>query len=224
MQKFFGAAFGLLLSGVAAQAGTIYSTNFDGALGSEWGGVTTQVDVGGYANYGFAGQFLQNTSTGNPASASTLTLSGLGARATLDFDLATIDSWDGSRDTGDAGIDWFNVAVNGVTVFSLSAAQAYTFGDEVFPAGTTDLVAMDDDFFGIWWQDGAFHVTLDLAGLSPTSTISFFSSGSGWQGGSDESWAIDNLTVAAVPLPATAPLVLMGLAGMAALRRRAKKA
>ncbi|PYF06548.1 putative secreted protein [Rhodobacter viridis] len=222
MKKILGAALGLLLSSAAAQATTLYSTNFDGALGAEWSGVTTQAAVGDYASYGFSGQFLQNSSAGNPASATTLTLSGLGSTATLSFDLATIDSWDGVANGAYYSDDWFNIAVNGVTVFSLSAAQAS--GAPSIPSGASSLVS-PYNFFGAGWADGAFHVSVNLSGLTPTSTISFFSSGSGWQGGGDESWALDNLSVdgtAPVPLPATAPLLLMGVAGLAALRRRAK--
>lgn len=222
MKKILGAALGLLLSGAAAQAATIYSTNFDGALGSEWGGVTTQAAVGGYASYGFSGQFLQNTTAYAPQ-ATTLTLSGLGSTATLSFDLATIDSWDGWWDSGNAGGDWFNVAVNGFTVFSLSAAQAS--GEPWIPGNATAPIPRSN-FFGQGWNDGGFRVSIDLTGLTSDSTISFFSSGSGWQGSDDESWAIDNLTVtgdtAPVPLPASAPLLMMGVAGLAALRRRAK--
>ena len=56
--------------------------------------------------------------TGNPASKTTLTLTGLPSHTSLDLDfvLAILESWDG--EDGDHGPDHFNVSVDGNLVFS----------------------------------------------------------------------------------------------------------
>jgi len=233
MNKLLAAACGLMLSAAAAQAAPVYTNTFDAALGSEWTGVKTLAAVGGYSGYGFSGSFLNNTASGSTATPSTLTLGGFtaGQSAVLSFDLATIDSWDGSVNYGwNAGNDWFNVAVNGTTVFSLSAAQVSGFGNEVIPTSAMASSPAGINLYGnSGWADAAYKVSFTLTGLTETSQISFFASGTGWQGGSDESWAIDNLSVEAdaapppVPLPATAPLLLGGLAAAGAFLRRRKQ-
>ena len=56
-------------------------------------------------------------------------------------------------------------------------------------------------------------------------------SGSGWQGGTDESWAIDNLAIIAnadgqepgIPEPATLTFFGVGLLGLGYVRRRRRK-
>jgi hypothetical protein len=77
------------------------------------------------------------------------------------------------------------------------------------------------DFGGASWATFAHSAS--------TLTVEFRAAGSGWQGGSDESWGLDNFTVAAsgagapgVPEPATWAMMIGGfaLAG-AAMRRRA---
>jgi len=67
-----------------------------------------------------------------------------------------------------------------------------------------------------------------IAHSASTLQISFRASGSHWQGGSDESYALDNLTIryatsapgAAVPEPGSLLLMGLGLVGLLAGVRR----
>src|SRR5262245_42403317 len=123
----------------AAQAGVIYSNDFDAALGSEWSGVTGITGVQSFSTLGgFGGSMLRNDSTGNPATKSVLTLNGLASHSTvsLGFLLAVIDSWDGSG--GSFAPDLFTVRVGDgttmTTVFSASFAIAQHAGSYTGPS------------------------------------------------------------------------------------------
>jgi len=160
--------------------------------------------------------------------------------AELDFLLAIIDSWDG--DDTQFGPDFFNVTVDGTSIFSNTfsffGAQGYVPppGVRLTPlpygplAGSTGQNFLD--------ADSAYNMGLDptfsFAHTGSTLTIQWFASsvggsGQGWQGGADESWAIENLsvTVNAQPIPEPASLALFesGALGMiaAARRRRLRK-
>lgn len=230
MNKLATAALGLFLSVGTAQAATsVYTNTFDSALGSEWSGITTLTGVGGYGAYGFSGSFLQNTASGNPAAPSVLNLTGLAAHSTITvtFLFASIDSWDGFYSAYPQG-DYFNVLADGLVELQASPAQAS--GTASIPASMTQLVTSGVNIFGAGWADGGYSVSLTFSHVASSLTLTFYASGAGWQGGSDESWAIDNLAITsdasglpAVPLPATAPLLLGGLAAIGGLARRLRR-
>jgi hypothetical protein len=225
----------LLLVGQPSQSAAsliVFSTDFNSGSPPELSGVTTTVPVQGYATMpDFSGRFLRNATSGNPAAKTTLTLAGLPAHSTvnLDFLFAAIDSWDGSTPAGGtAWPDFFNVAVNGLTIFSrtfdnfLMTDQTYTgapltYGSERFYAG------------GSVWPDSAYDMGLEamfqnIPHTSSTLVVDWWAAGAGWQGGTDESWAIDNLTIAidatAVPEPTSLMLLATGLGVSVARRRR----
>lgn len=182
------------------QTSVFYDFNGEG-LPEEFSGITTTESVLGYQNYGFDGQFLRNPT--NPPQNSTLTLTNLPPHDTIDigFLLAAIDSWD-SDDGSCCTPDYFNVSVDGVTVFNSTHNNALGTNDYADENPEALLVLQQqlgwrNDNYG---NDSGYDLNKEsklkgIAHTSDTLTINFFASGSGWQGGNDESWAIDNLQV-----------------------------
>lgn len=223
-------ALGLLLllspaARVNAAPVVIYSNDFDGSesfapgISGGLGGITTTTAVQGLPAP-FAGNLLHNA-TGNifgtygadttPTTPTTLTLTGLPAHTSisLSFVFAAIDSWDGLGVPG--GPDRFNVTVDGVTVFSHVFTNDIGTSDYTAPLGVA-LGGLTQMGFNGQWLDRAFNFGLDSAfenipHAATTLTVSFFASsqgasdGTGWQGGTDESWGIDNLEVIVVSEP-----------------------
>ena len=114
----------------------------------------------------------------------------------LDFLLAIINTWDGVGGSG-PGPDVFNVAVNGLLVFT------HIFGTST---GGTDYSPPPGGLMAASGNDRAYNMYLEPAfqGIPDTSStleIRWFASGPGWQGGDDESWAIDHLQIVLYDVP-----------------------
>ena len=114
--------------------------------------------------------------------------------------------------------DYFNIAVDGTTVFQTTSNNAT--GSVVYEG---DLLYSGHAGWGGSWIDKAFDMTGDpglteIAHTADSVTIEFFASGGGWQGAGDESWAIDNLSLS-VRIPAPSVLAC-GVIGLTAARRR----
>jgi hypothetical protein len=225
----------------------VFSTDFTALPAQVTGGANTIEDGQGFKGLGpagnqFAGNLLHNSSMGNPATLTTLTLTGLQTHTSVDINylLAVIDSWDGQQ-----APDIFNVRVNGVSVFAKSFAIASGTTNYTPPLnGDIGGGAQERGFTmsGSTFFDEAFNMALEpafhnIAHSASTLTVDFFASGAGWQGGTDESWGIDNLNVVlngvpdgqptGVPLPSAAwsGLVMMGLlATFKMVRTRAARA
>jgi hypothetical protein len=184
----------------------VFTAHFESGTPAEFSGTTTIESVQGYAGLGtgsnvFGGNFLRNNSL--PDGKTTLTLTGLPAHSSINigFLLAIIDSWDG---TGCFPTDdIFNVSVDGNLIFSetfvnhdICGAQSY-----IPPAGVELAHKVDLGFTtGVAWFDSAYDMGLDptfqnIPHTSSILTIEWFASGGGFQGGTDESWAIDNVFV-----------------------------
>ena len=213
----------------------VFSTSFDADLPSEISAGTAQITgVQGYAGYGpvgnqFGGSFLRSA-TGNEV---TLTLNNLQAHSaiSLGFLFAAIDSLDGTG-TFPQG-DFFHVKLDGVTIFRESFANAASWQIQSYtpPAGVQLARHVDLGFSGpgSYYTDSAYNLAADptfqnIAHTSSSAVFSFVVEGNGIQHLTDESWAMDNLTVAVTPVPEPEAWAMLaaglGLLGGAVRRRK----
>ena len=172
----------------------ILQENFDNGVGFEFSGNVEIESTDQFSSLnGFEGQFLRNSTSGNPAESTTITIENLPPhdRISLGFVLAIIDSWEG---------DIFSISVDGSTVFShtfsnsgLPNSQSFIPSDGVEIARNLDLGFSS----GVNFLDSAYDLRnepslKDIPHSSDSLTIEIFASGPGWQGGDDASWAMDS--------------------------------
>jgi hypothetical protein len=146
---------------------------------------------------------------------------GMGGDAALSFDLFGAKSIDGF---GNGWDDMFHVALNGVTVFegyfNMSGGGANHVAANSFGWLTEVTTNPGGYFFG-----GVTHVS-GIATLRPGSNVLTFAMTSpgpyngGGQGTGDESWAVNDVDVAPVPVPAALPLMIAALGGLGLMARR----
>lgn len=166
---------GLFLSIGNAFSSTLYSSDFESGIGTEWSATNLNSEVLDPFTV-FSGRFGNNTQT--------LMTSNLvvGANYSIFFDLYIIDSWDG-------GADRFNVDVAASNYFSHSfhynaSSQTYPDPPDLGPAN-----------YGFWsYNDSIYrNVEVGFHAVSNTAEIAFYGSGLGLL--SDESWGIDNVSI-----------------------------
>jgi len=201
-----------------AAAGTIvFSTDFESGLPAAMSAPGTVIEpVQGYAGLGsggyvFGGSFLRYTAVA--LTDTQLTLAGLPPHDTIDVSmmLAVIDSWDGT--------ELFQILVDGQLLFShwFQLATGDTSSYAAPPGALLSSSANLGFSNGTWyWRDRAYDLSADpvLSGIPHTAdtvTITWrLSAVSGpaaaqWQGGADESWAIENVVVEVSGSPTAAP-------------------
>ncbi|WP_425099544.1 hypothetical protein [Tropicibacter sp. S64] len=222
MMKTIAVAGVLALAGPVSAA-TLLSENFDGIVSGAIGGAGGVTGVQGYAGQtGMSGSFWQNSSGGNPAVATTVSLGGLASHGsiTLSFSLALIDSWDSVGNVA-YGPDYFSVEADGVDVLTLSWDEVTGFAP--VPPTVTQSFATAAYGFGAPADNGGV-VSVTFGHVASSLVLSFYAEGAGWQGGADESWAIDSLLITSnttpVPLPGGGVLLLAALGGLGLARRR----
>jgi len=189
---------------------TVFSTDFESGLPAEFVDVNPASEniegTQGYSGLGFDDNFLRNTSglpdgpeASNPT---TLVLNNLACHTSVDINYyaAIIDSWDGIGANPINGPDFFNLVVDAQTKFvqafqSASGTQTY----ENPPTSITLAFKQALGFNG-QWLDSAYNLGLDssLDGIPHTAntlTIAWHTGNVNFQGGTDESWAIDNIEI-----------------------------
>lgn len=214
-----------LVAGVqvgSVQAAQVYSQNFEsGVSGSEWSGAGTLQSSLGLSLFGFGELHLKNDGT----SATVLTLSGLAAHTELTFDFS-LAMWD-SIDLGDR----FVIQVDGSSVYDSTDFGNYFPSDNIGHGPGLNITEAFASFvspdygYNASFHDSARVASFTLAHTASSAVITWQFPDS--QGGSDESFGIDNVVVSTnavstVPLPASLPMLGLAMAGLAALRNRRK--
>jgi len=248
MKPGFPLAVALFLAALppVADAAPVYFNDFDGGpvvapgVTAALTGVTTTEPVQGYAGLGlvgdtFGGRFLRNDTGwpvpggpfGFPGQPTVLTLTNLPSHTsiTLGFLLAIIDSWDGASSLigGQLAVgDFLNVEVDGALVFR-EAFDTFDPADG-YAAPPGGLLANTQLGFNLGHpRDSAYRLSFDIPHTAATLTIRWFADGPGWQGTTDESWAMDNIRLTlngtAIPEPSTLATLLALGAGLAVVRR-----
>jgi len=203
----------------------LYSNDFDGTVVTEpgvgvvisggdqtSGGVTSGITNGeGYATAaGFGGDFWRVATTDDCLEFQ-LNNTPTAAVGKVEFSLAIIDSWDGG-----GGPDFIEVEI-------LDGSTQRVLWQEVISGGgapssnlDSTLVLNQDMGFAqggaaeTWWLDDGHRMVFDNIPMNGGSlTFRIKPTGAGYQGGNDESFAIDNLLITAVPEPSA---VMFGLA------------
>jgi len=219
MMSFLGLA---ILSVAPAQAAEqlVWSVNFDNGslagIAGPFGSDTRTIAAGGggivlaQSLPGFGTRYLRNTGRGTTS----FQVSGLDAHDSLrlTFDLALIDSWDRPNDTR-WGPDFLYVTIGDTN---------YTWA----PDWPGTLVGRGHYAANGQWQDSVYRHSFLIPHFADSFSFSIRAGGAGYQGGNDESWGIDNVSLYAnaVPEPATWGMLIAGFGLIGASLRRQRRA
>lgn len=228
--RLLAGAITAAITGVASAETQVFFTDFNAGVPAEFGGVFTNESVQGFAGLSavggstaFGGNLLRNDSTGGSATATTLTLTGLPVHThvSVSFLLAVIDSWDSTN--GSVSPDLWRIEVGNDFYFETTFAIAS--GSVNYSNSTAAIyeggASLGWSSFGEKAYDLGLETQLqNIPHTADTLTIRIYAHGAGWQGGSDESWGVDNFGVSVVNIPAPGAMALLGLAGLVARRRR----
>lgn len=234
-KAIFAALLGASLFSQQAVSAVVFATDFETGMPAGFSGLGSIQSTQALPVARFGAQHMYNdtTLTGD-AGATTLTLSGLAAHSMLSmsFDFVAWNSWDGTGSSFPSG-DFFEVLLDGVLLASISPNNASgtlsIAGPAVLIAGPAPFGYGDSDpFFN---RDTAWAVTVsNFSHSSANAVFTFRVNGLGWQGGSDESFGLDNLVISipradsgAVPEPATWAMMLAGFGIVGGSLRRHRR-
>ena len=170
---------------------------FNGSVNFAFSGDVEIEPVGQFSDLrGFEGQFIRNSTSGNPADPTTIILENLPPhdKISIGFVLAIIDSWDGES---------FTISVDGLPVYSHTFSNRLGSNNQSYVPPADVLLARSEDLgftTGTQFLDSAYDLRDELSlkeipHTADTVTIELFASGDDWQGGDNASWAIDNFEV-----------------------------
>lgn len=209
----------LVIAASTSSAATVYSQDFEGAVGPEWSGGGAVQTSGGLSAFGFGNNHWRN----DGASTTGLTLTGLASHTslTLSFNLAMWDSID-------IGNDRFIVTIDGAPVYDSLDFGNYFPADNVGHGPGANITASFTDFatpqygYNTGFRDSARFASFTVAHSDGSVVVGwqYFNS----QGGLDESFGVDNVVIdtnhVPVPEPASYALMALGLAGLGIATRR----
>ncbi|MFT3987379.1 hypothetical protein [Aestuariivirga sp.] len=205
-----------VLAQAPAHAVPVYSTDFSTTPYTGWtvsGSSTNQTGVLGGIN---------NTSGGT--SSATLTFNSATATvAVLKFDLigfGTLDGYFTDSASRSAYTDIFSVSSAGTTIFQGALDTGWAGTDNITLNTSGAIVSAltgTHDSSG----SGTRTITMFINLVAGTNTLKFVYAN--LESFSNEQWGLDNLSITAVPLPASLPLLggaLLGIGGLSRMRNR----
>jgi hypothetical protein len=175
--------------------GVVYVADFESGAGPEWSSATVDSSVPDPFTT-FSGRFSNDLQT--------LTLDvASGVDYVLTFDLCIIDSWDGCSTSW--GPDYFNVFIDDAEVYHECFEKSGPSGAQSYP----DWPSVGPGQFG-WgsWFDSIYRRVM-LTFTAGDSSVQITFQGEGLQGVSDESWGIDNVSIAIVVALAVAQVIIL---------------
>jgi hypothetical protein len=204
-----------ILTTTAARATVVFSTDFESGLPAQISAPGSVIEpVQGYAGLGgnpFAGNLLRYDALA--IMDTKLKLAGLPQHdaVTIGFLLAIIDSWDGTEllqiylDGTLVFSHWFQIATGDASSYVAPAGGLLSSGSNLGWTNSSyhgrdrayDL-SVDSLFVNIPHTADTLEVTWRLGAVSGGAAAN-------WQGGTDESWGIDNLTVSVSGTPTGVP-------------------
>jgi hypothetical protein len=215
-------AIAVLAALSSADAGLIYSNDFEGSVGAEWSDPSTSVTPTGRRFLGiFGAQTISLTLNDVPA-----------GQVDLAFDLFIINTWDGSQPIDPlstpshvVGPDVWDLSVaSGPTLlhatFSVfdGTKAMHSFRDfpqsypDDYPEGAHPARsgAAENDTLGYFEGDSVYRLSFSHAGGPLVLNFSGI-----FPPSDPEEWGIDNITVSAVPEPSGLVFAGLGLATLA---------